>query len=240
MKHRSLKKHIGCLAITSWLGLVSHVQAQTVDWGTDATLTGNAARLSDGSAMTNAVTWSLGYFANGFVPDATNYLGWAANYVSVGTTAWQDDGTGIWSVPGHVDDVGAAAAGNQVYTFAFNNLSLLGTSSGEALLYRLDGQTFPTIPNFINAQLPDNPFDPNDDAFSVIWGTVDRNIYGAGGLIVGGGLVTSAGADSVAGEFTAQTATWAAVPEPATGLLGALGCLALFRRKRPSAKQLPA
>lgn len=213
-------------------------QGQTVDWGTDATFTSDAAQLSDGTQMPGSLIWSLGYFETGFIPDATNYDMWAANYVSVDTSFWQESFS-IWSVPGHVDDVGEVAAGRQIYTFAYNDLGLIGTPEGEAFLFRINGNVFPAVPNPDNAQIPDNPYEPYDDDVTLIWGRADRTSYGIGGIITGGGLITDPAPDSVAGEFSVQTATWAPIPEPAsTGLLALAGALCL-RRKR-SSKSLSA
>jgi hypothetical protein len=172
----------------------------------------------------------------------------------VATDVHQDWG-GFWAVSVNTLDVGAAAAGRQMYVFAYNDLNKIGTSDGEALLYRQDGLLFPSTPNQVTFDIADNPKNTDDDAFTVIWGRVDRNMYhdslwptgtnysplpANGGVITGGGIFSVPVADSQAtpydqgnGTFEAQFGTWSAVPEPTGALLvGGLGLLLFMRRRR--------
>lgn len=218
-------------------------EGQTVAWGTS--VSENPLSFdSKGNVDNEVMTWQLGWFNDGFIPDQTNYLEWAANWNAV-SGGPSDTGEGIhqfwddifWAVSVNTADVGAAAAGKQEYIFAFNDLGLIGTDQGEALLLRQDGFLFPASPTPGDSfDIADNPYDTNDDALTVIWGRVDRNMTGQGGIVTGGGefsmLVADSNAPELQGTFEAQFATW--VPEPSTALLGAIGSLALMRRKRPS------
>jgi hypothetical protein len=163
-----------------------------------------------------------------------------------------------------VDDPGPSAVGKIMYTFVHNGGSadpavwgpLMGTADGEALLYT-SGLTFQPVPApTVSFNIANNPLDASDDnTFQVIWGRVDRNMYldslwggtntpaspapANGGVITGGGLITSPVPDSqtpapydfLNGTFENQTATWQ-IPEPSAAFLGAISALLLLRRRR--------
>jgi hypothetical protein len=135
-------------------------------------------------------------------------------------------------------DVGPTAAGRQIYTFAWNDLNLIGTPLGEALLYREDGLFLPSTPNQVTFDIADNQLDPADDNFTVIWGQVDRRIdvIDADAVLRGGGLITAPLSDSsqpgvFQADWEAQFATWE-IPEPSSALLALIGSLGLLRRRR--------
>jgi hypothetical protein len=222
----------------SALLLSGQLQAQTVAWGSSVNFT-PISFTQNGEVDNEVLTWDLGYFSTGYTPDQTNYATWAANWNPVATDKYKDFG-GLWALSVNTLDVGAAAAGRQMYIFAYNSLANIGTNLGEALLFREDGLLFPTVPNQVTFDIANNPLDTNDDAFTVIWGQVDRSVYGAGGMVVGGGTYLSLGTDSNTqppnnglGTFEAQSFTWGIpIPEPSAAVFACLGSLILLRRRR--------
>jgi MYXO-CTERM domain-containing protein len=188
---------------------------------------------SDGSATGDTLTWTLGYFNDGFTPSETNFDDWAANYVEVDRDT-ERFFTPFFAVSGIKEDVGTAAAGKQAWIFAFNDLGKIGTTEGEALLFAEDGFLFPEVLFSGTFDIEDNPFDGIDDAFTVVWGQVDRDRDAAGGRITGGGEFSNQLADTSTLEWEAQTATWP-IPEPSVMLMG-LAALALLGRRRRSSK----
>lgn len=256
----------GLLSLLALLTLAAapRADAQTVAWGTSVSFNPIAFN-SDGSLDNSVNQWSIGYFADGFVPDATNYLDWGVNYTPVSSLVPEEDPlapgsgnlvnypyhrseSGLWSVSVNTYDVGPAAGGKQIYMFAYNDLSLIGTPEGEALLYREDGLLLPSVPNQITFDIADNPRDPVDDNFTVIWGRVDRDTINAGGILRGGGIITAledadsatgsgnGGFDELFSPYEAQFATWP-IPEPSVALLGCIGWLLLLRRRRPGSSR---
>lgn len=243
------------------------IQAQTVAWGSSVSvnpLTFNSDGTVDNLAQNNQNLWTLGYFTDGFTPDQTNFLQWAANWNPV--SAPTADGTGnnvphhrlfpedlsdpedpfpaTWSVSVNTANVSLPpgspdAFGKQAYIFAYNDLNLIGTPQGQALLFRQDGLLLPTIPNQITFDIADNQLDTGDDNFTVIWGRVDRNLRLAGGVGVlqGGGIISSIATETVSavgfGSAEAQFATWAPIPEPSSAILAICGVsFAVLRRRR--------
>ena len=218
------------------------LQAQTVAWGTSASA--NPLAFNSDGAVDNATNiWNLGYFDDTYTPDATNWNSWAANWNTVATSTHQNWGGAFWAVSVNTYDVGSAAAGKQMYVFAYNDLSKIGTPEGEALIYRQDGLLFPGVADQETFDVANNPMDTDDDAFTVIWGRVDREMYADAndndGILRGGGIISSLIQDSNAtpydqgnGTFEVQFATWAVIPEPSAALLGGIGLLLLLRRRR--------
>lgn len=236
--------------------------SQTVAWGTSVNFTPLSFD-SDGSVDNQSNLWTIGYFNNGFVPDTANFLDWAANWNPVSSPTPEADPldpsadlinfpfhrsvpsgfTGsevdeFWSTSVNTFDVGEAAGGRQIYMFAYNDINLIGTPQGEALLYREDGLLLPTTPNQITFDVADNPLDTNDDNFTVIWGQVDRRIddLSPSSVLRGGGEISQLLTDSSSSQagfadWETQFATWP-IPEPSTTLLVVLSSLGLLRRRR--------
>lgn len=229
---------LALLSLLLTLSFLGTAKSQTVDWGTSYSVT-PLSYTSSGSVDNQTLTWQLGWFTDGFTPDETNYLSWEANWNSVATAYHVEDG-GLWAVSGHVDNVGVAAGGKQEYIFAFNDMGLLGTPTGEAFLARQDGTFFPTGPNANVFDIADFMGNTNDDSLTVVWGRVDRDMYATGGIVTGGGEFSSLVPDSnsqppdqLNGTFEVQSGTWAPVPEPSSALLmGAMGLLIMVRRRR--------
>lgn len=237
--------------------LADFSQAQTVSWGTSVSVNPLAFD-SYGNVDNENHQWELGWFNDGFIPDANNWSQWETNWNRVSSPVAEPDPLppyemvnypthrdwdGLWAVSVNTYDVGLLAAGKQQYIFSYNDMDLFGTASGEALLFRQDGLVFPTVPNQETFDVADNPLDDglafNDDTFTVVWGRVDREMYNLGGVLTGGGVIHSLVPDSNAqpydalnGTFETQTATWVVVPEPTSALLVLLGFAALLRRKR--------
>jgi hypothetical protein len=239
------------LLITAAFASLANLHGQTVAWGTSASVNPLSFN-SDGAVDNSSNTWTLGWFNVGYTPTDTNWDSWADNWNPVATSVHQDWG-GFWAVSVNTYDVGVDAAGKQMYVFAYNDLNKIGTPDGEVLIYRQDGLLFPSIPNQETFDIADNPLDAGDDAFTVIWGRVDRNMYADnlwpnnaaspvpenGGVLTGGGIFSVLMPDSVSvpydqgnGTFEAQFGTWAVIPEPSTALLGGLGMMLLLRRRR--------
>lgn len=250
-----------CFAgLAGLLLMASQAHGQTVAWGGSVSVNPLSFD-SKGNPDIGVMVWELGWFNDGYTPDATNYATWATNWNSVDVGAFLDYG-GLFAANEIVDNPGAV--GKVMYTFVHNGGSadtsvwgpLMGTPDGEALLYTL-GMTFLSTPAPTQSfNIANNPLDASDDDnFQVIWGRVDRNMYldslwgGAntpaspappnGGVIQGGGIITSLIPDSQAspydllnGTFENQTATWELIPEPSAALLGAIGAVLLLRRRR--------
>ena len=216
--------------------LISPLCAQSAGWGTGSSYgeTRYMSYLSDGTADTGQINWNLGYFNDGFTATADNWAQWSTNFNTVDTAVNQDDVTlgNRWGVSSNYTPVADAAVGQQVWVFAYNDLSLFGTDSGEALLYS-DGQLFPGA-NTISVDIFDDD-DTNDDNASVVWGRVDRAYSAEGGLLEGDGVFSNPLADSTSvagGTFETQLGTWESIPEPSTSLLAALGGISLLARRR--------
>jgi len=253
--HHIMKINLGrrVLPIVACSTLLSaQLQAQTVAWGSSANF--NPISFTSNGSVDN-LTWQIGWFNNGYTPTFSNYATWASNWNGVSSLTpepeignpgnlvnfpYYKDFDGLWAVSVNTYDVGALAAGKQMYTFAFNDMSKIGTPLGEVLLYREDGLLFPTVPNQVTFDIADNPLDTNDDPFTVIWGQVDRQVYGAGGMLVGGGIYSDLKLDSNTqppnngfGTFESQSFTWPTpIPEPSVAILGCFGMMALLRRHR--------
>lgn len=221
---------MGLLSLASF----SSIHAQTISWGSSVSTT----PVSYTSALTagnSQLIWTIGYFGNGFTPSSSNYSNWANNYTEVdrvSEVSFEVGSVSAWAASGQKDDVGADAVGKQAYIFVYNNLDLLGAADGEALLVRENGFLFPDIPNQDTFDIADNKGSTKDDSFDVIWGQVDRDREALGGLVSGGGVYSNRLADTETRTWEIQTATWAAVPEPSTALLGVLSAFALLRRRR--------
>ena len=216
--------------------LISPILAQSAGWGTGNSYDADRymSYLSDGTADTGQVNWNLGYFNSGFTATSSNWNQWASNFTVVDTAVNQDDVAlgNRWGVSSNYTPVANEAVGQQVWVFAYNDLSLFGTSSGEALLYS-DGQLFPGS-NTISSDIFDDS-DSRDDNASVVWGRIDRAYDAAGGVFEGDGVFTNALADSTGvtnGTFEAQLGSWQAIPEPSTSILAAFGGVALLARRK--------
>lgn len=237
-----LKRLRSALVLTFSLCGAGFASAQTVAWGgslSDTPLSYTSdGEVDNGGPGTETLIWTLGYFTGGFVPTATNYDQWVANYVATSETSSHRFEGGAWTTQHNTANVGAAAVGQQMYTFAYNSLAAIGTPAGEALLFRQIGLTFPDVPNQVTFDIEDNPSSTSDDNFEVVWGRVDRNMSAVGGVITGGGVFSSLVPDSDgtnptgsgAGTFETQSATF--VPEGSTVLLSLLGATVALRRRR--------
>lgn len=226
---KSPSKFLASVAAGIMLVAAGAASGQTVAWGTSVSLT-PLGYFSDGTVAGSGLSWTLGYFDNGFTPDATNYSDWAANYVEVDSAVEQS--SPFYAVSGIKTNVGPEAAGRQAWIFAYNDLGKIGETDGEALLFAEIGFTFPVEPLSGTFDIEDNPANTNDDNFVVVWGQVDRDRDDTDGLITGGGEFSNQFGDTSTTEWEAQTATWP-IPEPSIAILGAAGfCLLLRRRLR--------
>lgn len=204
--------------IATLLSLTAGSEAQTLGWGTSASST-PLGHFSNGSPTGTALTWNVGYFANNFVPTFSNHAQWVANFVIV-DTAQETFSAPFYAVDGFKENTGVApdgitptnAAGQQIWIFAYNDTSKIGTPQGEALLFRQNGLAFPSAPNIESVDIADSLLDAGDDAFTIIWGHLERRRGTAGGQIAGGGVYSSQLTDTINEAWEAQTATWPSPP----------------------------
>lgn len=226
------------ISIFTGLGIIlvsgGSLHAQTVSWGGSLSPAAPLSYLSDGTVDASLI-WTLGWFDNGFVPSASNFGSWAANYVPTAETSNQRFEGGTWTVQHNTEDVGEDAVGQEMYVFAYNSLGQIGLPGGQALLYHQVGLKFPDVPNQVTFDIADAPSSA-DNNFEVVWGRVDRNMQVAGGIVTGGGVFSVVVADSATGAgnpgvFESQSATWP-VPETSTGALAALGSMLALKRRR--------
>lgn len=214
--------------------LIAGAGAQTINWVSTASTAplGTKHFLSDGTAMPSGFTFQLGYFDAGF--NAADANTWAGNWHALDTTAYNGSTTSNFPFLGFnfqkastVTSATASFTGKQGYIWGFNNLSLMGQPGGEAIIFTNPVWSFPD---------PNNPIADNWSvslSSSVLFGSVDKNVATAGGVLTGAGDIS---APKAANTFHVQTATWGAapVPEPSTIATLALGGLVALRRRRRS------
>lgn len=202
--------------IAASISLTTALDAQSLGWGTSASSV-PLGYFNNGSPTGTALTWNIGYFANSFVPTFSNHAQWAENFVIV-DTAQEIFYDPSYQVDGFTDDISLApdgvtptgAAGKEIWIFAYNNVSMIGTPQGEALLFRQNGLSFPSsvLDPTETFDIADNPADPGDDLFTVIWGQLERKRESTGGQIAGGGTYSNQFSDTSSGAWEAQTGTW--------------------------------
>ena len=220
------------LAITLTVSC-ARLEAQTVAWGGSASLN-PLSYDSHGNVDIGLLTWELGWFADGFTPDASNPETWADNWNSLDYGTFQDYG-GIYAANFVVDDplvVDPAAEGKTIYTFVHNGGTtdksvwgkLMGTPDGEALIYTQSLSYLSAPAPTQTTDIADNPLDSADDTLTVIWGRVDRNMYADadwggsntptgpapanGGVVTGGGVISNPIADSQVTPYDALNGTF--------------------------------
>lgn len=66
-------------------------RGQTVAWGTSVNLS-PISYTSDGTVDNELLTWDLGWFEDGLVPDQANWTDWAAHWNMVDSSTYQDFG----------------------------------------------------------------------------------------------------------------------------------------------------
>ena len=204
--------------IATALPLAAGLQAQSLGWGTSSSNT-PLGYFSNGSPTGTALTWNIGYFANNFVPTFANHAQWQANFVIVDIEQ-ENFNDPSYAVDGYKNNVAVGpdgitptnASGKEIWIFAYNDAAMIGTPQGEALLFRQNGLGFPSAPSFESIDIADNPSDPSDDPFTVVWGQLERKRSATGGQIAGGGVYSNKLNDTTAGAWEAQTATWPSTP----------------------------
>lgn len=196
------------------------VEAQTVAWGGSAS-NSPLSYDSHGNVDVGLLTWELGWFADGYIPESSNAESWADNWNSVAIGSYQDFG-GIYAANFVVTDplaIDPSAEGKTIFTFVHNGGAdknvwgkLMGTADGEALIYTESLSYLAAPAPTQTSDIADNPLDSSDDVLTVIWGRVDRNMYADadwggentptgpapanGGVITGGGVISNPIADS--------------------------------------------
>lgn len=167
-----------------------------------------SARTSVGEALTSSFTFDLGTF-NDFVPTSENVASWASNWVSFGTTPWNDQDL-TFNGQANLLDNGPAPVGKDMYIWGYNTQT--PASGTEWVLF-------------------DNDSAPAPDDWSVP-SVVEPN----NAKIIG---LDQSGTTTILGDLFAsgndpyfQTA--AVVPEPAhyAGILGAVAIMLAFIRRR--------
>lgn len=165
------------------------------------------AKTSTGTSLTSSFTFSVGTF-NDFVPDSNNVSSWTTNWISFGTTQWNEDEF-KFDGTGELASNASAPAGKDVYIWGYNTQSVgAGT---EWILFDNDIASDDTWATPAVGEVP---------SFTFI------GINQTGTTAVLGSLFAS-GNDPYF-----QTA--AVVPEPAhyAGILGAVALLVGFIRRR--------
>jgi len=216
-------KNIYSLALLLGLAMtLPQLSAQTVAWGGSVSFNPLSFD-SRGNQDIDTHVWELGWFNDGYTPDATNATTWSSNWNSVDVGAFRAFDGGLFSANEIIYDPGAVSVGKTMYTFVHNGGTadptvwgpLMGTPDGEALLYTL-GLTFLPVPApTVSFNIANNPLTLSDDSgFDVVWGRVDRNMYldslwgglntpvspapANGGVIWNAGIITNPVADSQA------------------------------------------
>jgi hypothetical protein len=234
------KQLLVTLAITAAaLAMRPSAQASTITWGTDPD---SLLFQTSGLVMDNTFTFELGTFGTTFVPTATNYNDWLANWKRLDRATGGPFGNGgfvsgngtVSGITGvgdgadsfdHTDNITTSpfgdssatfAAGERAYVFAYNNLN------------PIPGTQWALLSNPAWLMPQSNSHNSN---------TIDWNINTQGIATLGGTQSNyNAGLRSAnPGVFDLQTATFptAPVPEPGSALLiGSIGMLGLLRRRR--------
>lgn len=224
------------------VGLTGTAKAQSNNWGTSI-WTNPVGYDSHGNALNTSFTLALGWFNDGFTPTASNWADWQANFNVLQT---HDPGVQFNAGLGAnvygffetftSDSNGAHPEYNkQAYILGYNDMGLIGTPCFEGILFTENNFKYNSVVNAPAAtfDIANNPNDSRDDAFTVIFGQVDRTIEGPGGVSTGGGLIHNQLPDATNVEWEYQTATFAQIPEASTvSVLGLLGATLLLRRRR--------
>jgi hypothetical protein len=224
--------------IASLLVVSKPAQATAINW---SNAVNDLLYDSTGAPLTNSFHFEIGIFTDGFVPTASNFTDWAANWSIFDAATLNTD-----EIPGlgpanfftstarvnqnltsnsPLTSPGSTFPQNtQAYLWAFNSKTVSFTSE-----WALVTDLSTTLPNAANAwrfPAPENPSLPNiglewslSDAETAIFGSV-RNASSVGG-----------------GDFTVQPATFSLqthqVPEPGGALLiASAGLLFMLRRAR--------
>ncbi|MBT8044478.1 MAG: hypothetical protein KJO79_05955 [Verrucomicrobiae bacterium] len=202
------------------LTIIPQAVAQSVAWGGSAS-TNPVSYDSHGNVDIGLMTWELGWFSDGYIPESSNAETWAVNWNTVAIGSYQDLG-GLYAANLFVDDplaIDPSAVGKTIYTFVHNGGTdknvwgaLMGTPDGEALIYTQNLTYLDAPAPTQTSDIADNPLDATDDELTVIWGRIDRNMYADadwggentptgpvpanGGVIQGGGVISNPVADS--------------------------------------------
>jgi len=232
------------LLLISLTGL-SATHAQNVNWGTGHSYseTSYLSYTSDGEPDTGNITWTLGFFTNSFTPTEENVSEWASYWVTLDETSNANTSDKQWGVSANFSVLGVissensnilgsyalsggsntgissgdfvTASGETIWVFAYNDLTQIGTSEGEALLYSYN-TTYPYSRSTVGADLSTT----NNMEIDVVWGRIDRDYLNIGGFQKGGGYFSHPipegvgqidGAEITGATFEAQLGSWSSV-----------------------------
>jgi len=224
-------------------------QSITTDFGTTHFFQSNGSTLgtANGSESGNPFTFSLGAFASGFTPTASNTADWTGNFRQLTQFQW------LSPVDGANDSYATAAwnliTGGSTYTTnsAFNSANLSDVASG-SLMYLWVYNTQSLVPGAEWALLHDADWvmpalsKTTDDTYTWTFDQLTGNptaILGGWGVsgdnvqeAVGGNFALTGPANYTTGDQGFQTAGFQNVPEPSGAILiGIAGMLAIFRRR---------
>jgi len=199
--------------------------AQSFNWGGTVTFSGSQQTYFDSGGTpldSTNYTFSVGYFNTGFAPTDTNIGSWNSNWNMLGSDML--DNSIPWTFGGTDFVLSSASNGQNAYMWVYDALGQTGSTGGQAFL----GTGSWALPTF-GSILPADTFEFSNMT-SVIYGRTDTNFGsgGAGGILTGGGTITSEKADNT---FEAQLGT-VPVPEPSGALLISATGLALILRRR--------
>jgi hypothetical protein len=220
-----MKIYLTLFSSLSFLILGSSLNAQTLDWGSQAF---SALVDSKGNSLDETFVFELGSFAAGFTPTESNVGSWLVNWsvfdranysqengVFTGQTNMLDNGTSdsIHLTQGALSFEGFAA-------YIWIRKGDLPIEGSEWMVVRSTEWTFPTAnPGCCDNETPVQ-WSVSDLASS------DTPLWGHQNGVNGSGVFTSVG-----GPYDLQTFTF--VPEPSSAVLAALaGGFAMIRRRR--------
>lgn len=208
-------------------------RAATIFWGTFAN---DTLIDSQGNALTGSFTFELGTFVPGFTPTALNLSDWAANWLifdaAVAGGAWNPANQEVTGTVDHTAGAGSTSPfatpaavfpeGTPAYLWVYNTKDL-NASAEWALAEDVDNGS-----NVLNAwEFPD-PAEQLGESYDWQTRDLDTAIFGGVNNARAAGIFTATPVD-----FTIQTA---AVPEPGSVMLVALGAFLAVRRARRMAR----
>lgn len=210
----------------------------TIQWGG---VVSSTFFLSDGTQVTSGetpdigLTFELGTFESGFIPEGDNLGDWRSNWKSLdtadfslqnqffsGSFIFEDEDSSLGDIQFNGSNF---EVGEDVFIWAYNQEAVDSNLEWSLVTGNAGLDTAGAPPSNENWELPD-PGQSNQGTFPLNWrtSTADTAVFGSVGDSTGDGVIS----DPQSGDFQ-----FATVPEPSTGLYVLLtGLLVLKLRKR--------